>query len=156
MGNADLSSKTFKKQYARTEIGEQVKFATPPRSMMDEQSRDVCEESPKRFEAREFLFFPVLVQFLPSHKELHAATEPTRIEATHELDWTTEVAFQPQPNPQTLISCTISAYSSSPRGFVSRLKPNAGRLTRRKSRFHSRGRHVNRGRRTRMCAEGGT
>ena len=37
-------------------------------------------------------FFPVLVQFLPSHKELHAAAEAPRIEATDELDWTVEVA----------------------------------------------------------------
>ncbi|MGC1296212.1 MAG: hypothetical protein WA869_14350 [Alloacidobacterium sp.] len=37
-------------------------------------------------------FFPLLVQFLPSHKGLHAAGEPAAIEATDELDWTTEVA----------------------------------------------------------------
>jgi hypothetical protein len=37
-------------------------------------------------------FFPVLVQFLPSHRELHAAAVPSGIEATEELDWTTEVA----------------------------------------------------------------
>ena len=37
-------------------------------------------------------FFPVLVQFLPAHKELHAAAEAPRIEATDELDWTAEVA----------------------------------------------------------------
>jgi hypothetical protein len=37
-------------------------------------------------------FFPVLVQFLPSHRELRAAAEPLEIEATEELDWTTEVA----------------------------------------------------------------
>ena len=37
-------------------------------------------------------FFPVLVQFLPSHKESHAVAEPPAIEATDELDWTTEVA----------------------------------------------------------------
>jgi hypothetical protein len=37
-------------------------------------------------------FFPVLVQFLPFHKELHATADPPGIEATDELDWTTEVA----------------------------------------------------------------
>jgi hypothetical protein len=37
-------------------------------------------------------FFPVLVQFLPSHKELHAAAEHPGIESADELDWTTEVA----------------------------------------------------------------
>ena len=37
-------------------------------------------------------FFPILVQFLPAHKELHAAAEAPRIEATDELDWTAGVA----------------------------------------------------------------
>jgi hypothetical protein len=37
-------------------------------------------------------FFPILVQFLPAHEELHAAVEAPRIEATDELDWTAEVA----------------------------------------------------------------
>lgn len=37
-------------------------------------------------------FFPILVQFLPAHKELHAAAAAPRIEATDELDWTAEVA----------------------------------------------------------------
>jgi hypothetical protein len=37
-------------------------------------------------------FFPVLVQFLLSHKESHMAAEPPAIEATDGLDWTTEVA----------------------------------------------------------------
>ena len=37
-------------------------------------------------------FFPILVRFLPAHKELHAAAEAPRIEATDELDWTAEVA----------------------------------------------------------------
>jgi hypothetical protein len=37
-------------------------------------------------------FFPVLVQFLPAHKEFRTATEPRRIEAAGESDLTTEVA----------------------------------------------------------------
>jgi hypothetical protein len=38
-------------------------------------------------------FFPVLVQFLPAHKESLAAAEPRRIEAASESDLTSEVGL---------------------------------------------------------------
>ena len=38
-------------------------------------------------------FFPVLVQFLPAHKESLAAAEPRRFEAASESDLTSEVGL---------------------------------------------------------------
>ena len=54
-------------------------------------------------------FFPILVQFLPAHKELHAAAEAPRIEATDELDWTAErgLAF-PIHKPPSCIGRQVS------------------------------------------------
>lgn len=53
-------------------------------------------------------FFPILVQFLPSHKESHTAAEPPGIEATDELALDHGSGLS-QPNPQILPTRTISS-----------------------------------------------